>query len=48
VSHSLEKTSSPARSKEASISKRTNYLFMGTSIVSGTATAVVVKTSISE
>ena len=34
----------PTKTKEASITEWTNYLFMGTSIVSGTATAVVVKT----
>jgi Mg2+-importing ATPase len=40
----VEKTSASLKSKEASITEWTNYLFMGTSIVSGTATAVVVKT----
>ncbi|MEM3054408.1 MAG: magnesium-translocating P-type ATPase [Candidatus Bathyarchaeia archaeon] len=39
-----EKTAAPPKSKEASITEWTNYLFMGTSVVSGTATAVVVKT----
>ena len=40
----VEKTTAPVRSKEASITEWTNYFFMGTSIVSGTATAVVVRT----
>ncbi len=40
----VEKTSSPVKGKEASITEWNNYFFMGTSIVSGTATAVVVKT----
>ncbi len=41
----VEKTSAPlTRIKETSITEWTNYLFMGTSMVSGTATAVVVKT----
>jgi Mg2+-importing ATPase len=39
----VEKTAEPI-SKQASITEWTNYFFMGTSIVSGTATAVVVKT----
>ncbi len=40
----VEKTSKPLNIKEASITEWTNYFFMGTSIVSGTATAVVVRT----
>ena len=40
----VEKTSAPIRGKEASITEWNNYFFMGTSIVSGTATAVVVRT----
>jgi P-type Mg2+ transporter len=40
----VEKTASPIKTKGASITEWTNYFFMGTSIVSGTATAVVVKT----
>ncbi len=40
----VEKTATPVKAKEASITEWHNYLFMGTSIVSGTATAVVVKT----
>ena len=40
----VEKTSSPVKGKEASITEWNNYFFMGTSIVSGTATALVVKT----
>jgi len=40
----VEKTSSPVKGKEESITEWNNYFFMGTSIVSGTATAVVVKT----
>ena len=40
----VEKTSSPVESKDASITEWNNYLFMGTSIVSGTAMAVVVRT----
>ncbi len=39
----VEKTSAPIKSK-ASITEWSNYLFMGTSVVSGTATAVVVRT----
>src|SRR3990170_1008050 len=39
----VEKTPAPVGGK-ASITEWTNYLFMGTSVVSGTATAVVVKT----
>ncbi|MCW3996000.1 MAG: magnesium-translocating P-type ATPase [Candidatus Bathyarchaeota archaeon] len=40
----VEKTPNPIKAKGSSIAEWTNYLFMGTSIVSGTATAVVVKT----
>lgn len=40
----VEKTPLPVRAKQASITDWNNYLFMGTSIVSGTAIAVVVKT----
>ncbi|MCW4043912.1 MAG: magnesium-translocating P-type ATPase [Candidatus Bathyarchaeota archaeon] len=40
----VEKTSAPLKAKGASITEWGNYLFMGTSIVSGTATAVVVRT----
>ncbi|MGC8939964.1 MAG: magnesium-translocating P-type ATPase [Candidatus Bathyarchaeia archaeon] len=40
----VEKTPTRSKSKEASITEWTNYLFMGTSVVSGTATAVVVRT----
>ncbi|MGB9854694.1 MAG: magnesium-translocating P-type ATPase, partial [Candidatus Bathyarchaeales archaeon] len=40
----VEKTAAPPKSREASITEWNNYLFMGTSVVSGTATAVVVKT----
>ncbi|MBS7616808.1 magnesium-translocating P-type ATPase [Candidatus Bathyarchaeota archaeon] len=40
----VEKTSIPPKSGEASITEWKNYLFMGTSVVSGTATAVVVRT----
>ena len=40
----VEKTSSPIQVKGSSITEWTNYFFMGTSIVSGSATAVVVKT----
>jgi Mg2+-importing ATPase len=40
----VEKAPTPLTGKEASITEWNNYLFMGTSIVSGTATAVVVKT----
>jgi len=40
----VEKTTAPLKSKGASITEWSNYLFMGTSVVSGTATAVVVKT----
>ena len=40
----VEKTPAPVKSEEASITEWNNYFFMGTSIVSGTATAVVVRT----
>jgi Mg2+-importing ATPase len=40
----VEKTSAPIKGKEASITEWTNHFFMGTSIVSGTAMAVVVRT----
>ncbi|MEM2448410.1 MAG: magnesium-translocating P-type ATPase [Candidatus Bathyarchaeia archaeon] len=40
----VEKTAEPLKSFEPSITEWHNYLFMGTSIVSGNATAVVVKT----
>src|SRR3990170_3269646 len=40
----VEKTAAPVKGKEASITEWNNYFFMGTSIVSGTASAVVVKT----
>jgi Mg2+-importing ATPase len=40
----VEKTSVAVKGKGASITEWSNYLFMGTSVVSGTATAVVVKT----
>ena len=40
----VEKTPAPLRAKGASITEWGNYLFMGTSIVSGTASAVVVRT----
>jgi Mg2+-importing ATPase len=40
----VEKTSLPVTGQAASITHWSNYLFMGTSVVSGTATAVVVKT----
>ncbi len=40
----VEKTSAPVAGKAAAITYWSNYLFMGTSVVSGTATAVVVKT----
>ena len=40
----VEKTPTPIRAKGASITEWSNYLFMGTSIVSGTASAVVVRT----
>ncbi len=40
----VEKTPAQIKSKNTSITEWTNYLFMGTSVVSGTATAVVVRT----
>lgn len=40
----VEKTDQPLKSYEPSITKWSNYLFMGTSVVSGTAMALVVKT----
>ena len=40
----VEKTPAPIKIKEASITEWNNYFFMGTSVVSGTATAVVVRT----
>ncbi len=40
----VEKTGLPLNSYDPSITEWSNYLFMGTSVVSGTATAVVVKT----
>jgi Mg2+-importing ATPase len=40
----VEKTPTVVKSKDASLSEWNNYLFMGTSIVSGTATAVVART----
>jgi len=40
----VEKTVAPLKSYESAITEWNNYLFMGTSVVSGTATAVVVKT----
>jgi Mg2+-importing ATPase len=40
----VEKNPEPLKSAEISIIEWDNYLFMGTSIISGTATAVVVKT----
>lgn len=40
----VEKTGLPMRKFEPSIAEWDNYLFMGTSVVSGTATAVVVRT----
>ncbi|MEM0358152.1 MAG: magnesium-translocating P-type ATPase [Candidatus Bathyarchaeia archaeon] len=40
----VEKTGLPLKSFDPSITEWNNYLFMGTSVVSGTATAVVVKT----
>jgi Mg2+-importing ATPase len=40
----VEKTPPPVKGRETSVTEWTNYFFMGTSIVSGTATAVVVKT----
>ena len=40
----VEKTSTPLKGKGASATEWNNCLFMGTSVVSGTATAVVLKT----
>ena len=40
----IEKIPNPIQTKGSSITEWTNYLFMGTAIVSGTATAIVVKT----
>jgi Mg2+-importing ATPase len=40
----VEKTPAPLKAKDAVITEWTNCLFLGTSVVSGTATAVVVKT----
>ncbi len=40
----VEKTGLPLKSYDPSITEWSNYLFMGTSVVSGTATAVVMKT----
>jgi Mg2+-importing ATPase len=40
----VEKTAAPIKGKEGSITEWNNHFFMGTSIVSGTATAVVVRT----
>ena len=40
----VEKSASPLKTKTLTITEWTNYVFMGTSIVSGTATAVVLKT----
>ena len=40
----VEKTSGPVKGKEGAIMEWSNTLFMGTSVVSGTATAVVTKT----
>ena len=40
----VEKTPAPVKVKDPSITEWSNYLFMGTSIVSGTATALVART----
>jgi Mg2+-importing ATPase len=40
----VEKTAAPVKVRDATISEWNNYLFMGTSIVSGTGTALVVRT----
>ena len=40
----VEKTNNPVKGKAGSIIEWNNYCFMGTSVVSGTATAVVVRT----
>ncbi len=42
----VEKISSPLKLKNASITEWKNYLFMGTSVVSGTGKAVVTKTGL--
>jgi Mg2+-importing ATPase len=43
----VEKTTAPMLVKDASLTEWNNYLFLGTSVVSGTATAVVAKTGAS-
>ncbi len=43
-SYPVEKTPALVRAKDVSITEWSNYLFMGTSVVSGTATAIVVRT----
>ena len=40
----VEKTATPLKAKDVALTEWNNYLFLGTSVVSGTATAVVVKT----
>jgi Mg2+-importing ATPase len=40
----VEKTATPLKAKDAAVVERTNCLFMGTSVVSGTATAVTIRT----
>jgi Mg2+-importing ATPase len=40
----VEKTPAPVKAKDPAITEWSNYLFMGTSIVSGTSTALVVRT----
>jgi Mg2+-importing ATPase len=40
----VEKTSGSIKAKEGAITEWSNYLFMGTSVISGTAAAVVVRT----
>ena len=40
----VEKTAGAVKGKEGSITEWNNFCFMGTSVVSGTATAMVVKT----
>lgn len=40
----VEKTAEPLKTRAEEITERTNFLFLGTSVVSGTASAVVVKT----
>jgi len=42
----IEKTAAPAASKNSSISELNNIAFMGSSVVSGTALAVVIKTGV--